>query len=485
MSGSNSTNQQDDMGRKMFHSSFSFEKEPERIKILILGSGFAGIQVLKRLQRKFRKNKKIDITLVSRDNFFLFTPMLPEVATGMIETRHIVTPVRTFLRTATFYEAEVESIDFNSKQVKISHIIGKRTCPNGTDFHMLAYDYLVLALGSVTNFFGMEELQNNCLTMSDIDDAIILRNHLLNILEQANIEKSNTELNKQLLTFVVVGGGFNGVETVGEVNDFVRETIKKYYSNVNMAHVRVVLVSAEDKILSHIDDKLGQKAMEKLKSRGVEFILKAQVKNVTENSVIIDNGDSINSFSVVWSAGVTPSKLISELRCEHDKHKRVVANRHLELSGYEGEVYALGDCASITDPNSGKPYPPTAQHALKQAEIAAHNIICDIEDKKMNKKKIDYKSRGMMAEIGKRYGVATLFGFKMHGFVAWWLWRTFYLTNLPTMKKKFKVMGDWTSDLFFSSDVAMIKRFVDTNSKKKFIKNRYTSNSRELKQNLN
>jgi NADH dehydrogenase len=431
-------------------------------RILILGSGFAGIHVLGKLQKKFGKNKLIEIVLVSRDNFLLFTPMLPEVATGNIETRHIVTPVRSFVKHAKFYEAEVESIDLSSREVALTHNVGRQLSPSGTDFHILTYDYLVLALGSVTNFFGMEEARKNSLTMSDIDDAIILRNHVLNILEQANLEKSNVLLSKQLLTFVVVGGGFNGIETVGELNDFVRDTIKKYYWNINMAHVRVILVSADDKILTQIDEELSQKAMERLKTKGVEFILGHQVKRVTENSVTLDDGSSINSFSVIWSAGVTPSKLVSGLRCEHDKHHRIVANRYSEVSGYEGEVYSIGDCASITDPDSGKPYPPTAQHAIKQAEIAAHNIICDIQEKKKDKKKIDYKNRGMMAEIGKHYGVAMLFGFKFHGFFAWWLWRTFYLTHLPSFKKKIKVMTDWTSDLFFSPDVAMIKRFVNT-----------------------
>ena len=428
-------------------------------RILILGSGFAGIEVFRKLQKKFRNDKHVKIFLVSKDNYILFTPMLPEVATGMIETRHIVTPVRSFIDRAKFYQAEVESINLSRREVTISHYIGNQVKPTTETEHILSYDYLVIALGSQTNFFGNDDIQDNCLTMKDIDDAIILRNHVLNCLEQANLETADVELSKKLLTFVVVGGGFNGVETVGALNDFVRNTIRNYYPDINMAHVSITLVSADSNILSQIDEDLGERALEKLKIRGVEFILNTQVKSATKDSIELHDGKSLYSFTVVWSAGVRPAEVASKLPCEHDKHNRIIANSYLEVPGYDGKVYAIGDCASIVDPASGKPYPPTAQHAIRQGEILAHNIIKDIERKSAAKKKINYKARGMMAEIGEHYGIAKLFGLKFHGFIAWWLWRTFYLFKLPTTKKKIKVIGDWTFDLLFSPDVAMIKRF--------------------------
>jgi NADH:ubiquinone reductase (H+-translocating) len=204
----------------------------DRKHILILGSGFAGIEVLKRLQKKFKNNEHVAITLVSRDNFILFTPMLPEVASGMIETRHIVTPVRSFCSKANFYEANVDSIDFHNKQVVIRHPVGKISEPARWDQRTLKYNYLVIALGSETRFFGMADVKKHSFTMKNIDDAIAVRNHILNILEQANIELEDRELTKSLLTFVVVGGGFNGVETVGEINDFIRKTIRAYYKNI-------------------------------------------------------------------------------------------------------------------------------------------------------------------------------------------------------------------------------------------------------------
>ena len=440
--------------------------------VVILGSGFAGIEVLKRLQKKFRNNKDIDITLVSRDNFLLFTPMLPEVSTGMIETRHIVTPVRSFINKTRFYEANVESIDLNNKRIVITHPIGRQFQPIAWDKHTLECDYLVLALGSETNFFGMDDVKKNSFIMKGIDDAIILRNHILSILEQASIEQENKDLRKSLLTFVVVGGGFNGIETAGALNDFIRETVREFYKDIYMTDVRIMLVNSEDRILEQVDEDLGKWALLKLKDNGVEFIMNSQVTGATPNSAKLDNGNIINTHTIIWSTGVTPSKLIANLPCEHDKGHRIISNSYLEIAGYPG-VYAIGDCASITDPNTGKPYPPTAQHAIRQGNVAAKNIISAIKGKevgeggggendrkKKKKKKFVYKTKGMMAEIGKRSGVATLFGFKVHGFAAWWLWRTFYLANLPTKQKKLKVMVDWTMDLLFKPDVAMIKRFV-------------------------
>ena len=427
-------------------------------QIVILGSGFAGIEVLKNLQKKL-SYKNVEITLVSKDNFILFTPMLPEVASGMIETRHVVTTVRSFCKHANFYEANVESIDLDGKQIVITHTIGRQSQPSDWRQHTLKYDYLVIALGSENNFFGISEIEENAFTMKTIDDAIILRNHMINILEQANLEQDNHDLRKSLLTFVVVGGGFSGVETVGAINDFVRESIKQYYPNIYMSDVRVILVSATDKILEQIDEGLGKFALEKLKEGGVEFIMNTQVKGATKNKAILHDDTVISCYSLIWTAGVTPSKLIANLSCEHDKGHRIIANNYLEVPAHDG-VYALGDCASITDPHTGKPYPPTAQHGIRQGKVAAKNIVSAIKGKKEGKKKkFDYKTKGMMAEIGKRTGVAILFGrIKLHGFLAWWIWRTYYLANLPTAKKKLKVMGDWTSDLFFKPDVAMIKR---------------------------
>ena len=463
--------QQQEEGKKPQIYSKSFNPQ----HIVILGGGFAGIGVLKKLQKKFQNDSDVEITLVSKDNFILFTPMLPEIVSGMIETRHIVTPVREFCKKAKYFEANIKSIDFDNKKVDISHIIGRYTSKKGQQGgkdndnfheHTLNYDYLVIALGSENNFFGNKDIENNSFTMKSIDDAIALRNHIIRILEQANIEQDNHDLRKSLLTFVVVGGGFSGVETVGSVNDFVRDTIRQYYPNIYMTDVRIILVSATDKILEQIDEGLGKFALEKLEENGVEFIMNSKVKGATKEKAILDNNTEIPCYTIIWTAGVTQNDLIANLNCEHGKGHRILANNYLEVKNYENEVYALGDCASVTDPQTGNPYPPTAQHAIRQSDIVADNIMLSIYAKRRGKEKLEenkkkvfnYKTKGMMAQIGKRTGVAILFGkIKLHGFLAWWLWRTYYLANLPTIKKKLKVIGDWTSDVLFKPDVSQVQ----------------------------
>jgi NADH:ubiquinone reductase (H+-translocating) len=451
--------------------------------IVILGGGFAGIGVLKKLQKEFNNDASVEITLVDKGNFLLFTPMLPEIVSGMIETRHIVTPVRSFCKKAKFFEANIDLIDLKNREVNLIHSIGKQSQSQSQEQqqqsgnlheHTLKYDYLVIALGSENNFFGNSEVEENAFTLKTIKDGIVLRNHLLKILEQANLEENNHDLRKRLLTFVVVGGGFSGVETVGAVNDFVRQTIAQYYKNIYMSDVRVILVSATDKILEQIDEDLGKFALEKLKENGVEFIMNSKVKGASKDKAILDNDNEISCYSLIWTAGVTQNKLIAELECEHDKGHRIVTNEYLEVKNYEDVVFALGDCASIPDHHTGKSYPPTAQHAIREADVAAENIILSIKANKAKermgivdennnivsrtKKKFDYKTKGMMAQIGKRTGVAILFGkLKLHGFIAWWLWRSYYLANLPTVKKKLKVMGDWTLDLFFKPDVSQVQ----------------------------
>ncbi|MGD9535001.1 MAG: NAD(P)/FAD-dependent oxidoreductase [Candidatus Nitrosocosmicus sp.] len=439
--------------------------------IVILGGGFAGIGVLKNLQKDFHNHGNIEITLIDKDNFFLFTPMLPEVASGMIETRHIVTPVRSFCKKAKFYEAKIQDIGLKNNKIVISHKIGRQhnddnslkdedQSPGESHKHTIPYDHLVIALGNENNFFGNADIELNSFTLKSITDAIKLRNHLIKILEQVNLEQDNKDLRKSLLTFVVVGGGFSGVEAVGSINDFIRDSVKRYYKNIFMSEIKVILVSATDKILEQIDEDLGNFALSKLQAKGVDFIFNKKVKEVTQESATLDDGTIIPTYSLIWTAGVSPSKLVANLECEHDKSHRILTNEYLEVKNYEGIVYALGDCASTLNPHTGKPYPPTAQHAIKQSEIVSKNIVLSIkrvEKENQRKRKINYKTRGMMAQIGKRNGVAILFGkIRLHGFLAWWLWRTYYLTNLPTANKKLKVIGDWTFDLLFKPDVSQI-----------------------------
>ena len=348
------------------------EKPIQLTRILILGGGFAGIEVLRELQKAFQNDIAIDITLVSRDNFFLFTPMLPEISSGMIETRHIVTPLRVFCNRAKFYEANVGSIDMNNKQVVIGHRIGKQTNPIESRSHILKYDYLVIALGSETNFFGMDGAARGAFTLKSLGDAIVLRNHVINMLEQADIEHEDLDLRKRLLTFVVVGGGFSGVEIVGELNDFVLDSIKYFYHNLQKTYTRIVLVNSGRRILPEVTEELAEFALEKIRNNGVEVMLNTRVNDITTSGVKLDNGTDISTETIVWAGGGKPQSILSALSCEHDKSGRIVTNNFLEVLGFTDTIMALGDCACITDPITGKPYPPTAQHAIRQGKVCSN-----------------------------------------------------------------------------------------------------------------
>lgn len=447
-------------------------KPIQLIRVLILGGGFAGIEVLNRLQKAFQDEVRIDITLVSRDNFFLFTPMLPEVSSGSIETRHIVTPIRTFCKRARFIEANIEEIDLKHKQVTVSHKIGKEAEPIDQRDHILEYDYLTIALGGETNFFGNTEVEQHSFTMKTVGDAMLLRDHVINMLEQADVEHEDEELKKRLMTFVVVGGGFSGVETVGELNDSIRESVRDYYHNVGENDTRIILINSGDRLLPEVPDELADFALGKLSVNGVEVRLNTRVSGASSNNVKLNDGSTISTHTLIWAGGVKPDPLVTKINvCEHDqKSGKVISNSYLELKGWNN-VFAIGDCAFIMDPSTDKPYPPTAQHAIRQAKVAASNIISAIqqrmsssssltaETRPLDRKveKIDYQTKGTMALVGKRNGVGVLFNYKVHGILAWWLWRMYYLGNLPSMEKRFRVMIDWIIDMLFKRDVTRLR----------------------------
>jgi NADH:ubiquinone reductase (H+-translocating) len=460
------------------HLQFIHGSKPmNRKRIVILGGGFAGVAVLNKLQERFQTYVNVDITMISKDNYLLFTPMLHEIASGMIETRHIVTPIRTFCNRSRFYCADVESVDLKNKSVKIrssllTPISGTQNTitdsmeKNGMS---LAYDYLVIAVGSETRFFGMSDVEQNAFTIKTLYDAIRLRNHVIYLLEQADQLLPESEYNsnvfvqsqKEILTFVIVGGGFAGVETAGELNDFIRDSVKYYYHNIDQSKIRVVIVQSGNRLLPEMSQELAQFALEKLRKGGVEIILNSRVIGATEHSVKLKDGNIIPTKTMIWSGGVASSSLVSSLSCMHDsKSGRIIVDKYLEISEHKG-VFALGDCAFIIDPNTGNPYPPTAQHAIREGAVVAQNIIAYIEEKMDKKKVFDYKTKGLMASIGKRTGVGNLMGIQVQGFLAWWIWRNYYLANLPTLHKKIRVLVDWIIDIFFRRDVTMLKTLAE------------------------
>jgi NADH dehydrogenase len=408
-------------------------------KVLILGGGFGGLYAAVELDRRLGADASVEITLVNRDNFFLFTPMLHEVAASDLDLTDIVSPVRKILRHARFLEANVERVDLAVRTVTVSHGHDRHE-------HSLAYDYLVLALGSTTNFYGLPGLEERALTMKSLSDAVRLRNRLIAQLEEADTECADVN-REQLLTFVVAGGGFAGVETIAGINDFVRDALR-YYPRARKGGVRMVLVHAGPVILPELGDKLGAYAQRKLVERGIEIHTNAKVDRISGDSVLLSNGTDVRSATLVWTAGTSPHPLIAALPCERNRG-RLCVNEFLEVAGWPG-VYALGDCALVADTRNGSFHPPTAQHALREGKVVARNIVAAIRGG--TRTAFDFGGLGQLAAIGHRTGVAKILGFTFSGFVAWWLWRTIYLSKLPRFEKKVRVALNWTLDLFFRKD---------------------------------
>ena len=426
-------------------------------RILVLGGGFAGVECTEKLESYFKRDSKVQIDLVSEDNFLLFTPMLPQVASGMIETRHIVIPIRTIIKKATFHEGKVKNIDPYGKRVTLYGTNEKR----GTS---LEYDYLVVALGSQTNFFGNQTVENHAYTMKTLNDAVVLRNRIIDMLEQADNEKDPI-LKQSLLTFVVVGAGFAGIETAGEIHDFLLDA-KKYYPHISEADIKVIVLEALPIVLPGFSEKLASFTKDKLIQRGIEIKLNTQVVTFDGSEVIIKDAvdptktpvkeptmDAIETKTLIWTAGVTPVDTIKNSMFKTDRGK-IIVDENLEVPTFPG-VYVIGDCSLAIDPTTGKPYPPTAQNAEGQAKTAAYNIFAETTGKP--KKKIDFVSKGQMAIIGKRTAIASISGLNIHGFVAWILWRTVYVRKIPKINKRLRILLDWTADLLFDRDISRLK----------------------------
>jgi NADH dehydrogenase len=311
--------------------------------------------------------------------------------------------------------------------------------------HALPYDHLILALGSSTNFYGLPGIKGSALTIKTLEDAIELRNRLIRHLEEANSECA-ADQRQPLLTFVVAGAGFAGVETVGAINDFVREAIR-FYPNLKAEFVRTVLISSDEFILPELGHKLGTYAQRKLAGRGVEIITHARVTSVCEGLVELSDGKKIAATTLIWAAGNAPNPLIADLAIPKSGG-RVEVNEYLEVQGLPG-LWALGDCALVPDGKAGF-HPPTAQHALREGRRAARNVAAQVLGGK--KKPLRFMTLGRLAVIGNRTGVANVFGLNFSGFLAWWLWRTIYLFKLPRLEKKVRVALDWTLDLCFAKD---------------------------------
>jgi NADH dehydrogenase len=419
-------------------------RKPRKKRIVILGGGFGGVYAAMHLEKLLARESAAEICLVSRDNFFLFTPMLHEIAASDLEISNIVNPLRKLLRHVEVLVGDVNELDLPNSRVTISHGHNNR-------LQVLHYDHLVIALGSVTNFYDLPGLADLAIPMKTLHDAIRLRAQVLSRLEAANAETDNLE-RRSLLTFVVAGGGFAGVETVASLNDFIREVLP-FYPNLREEMCRVVLVHSGSIILPELGHELGDYTKNVLARRGVDIRLNNRVKSVTENKVTLSDGTPISSQTLVWTAGIVPSPLIGTVPGSKERG-RLVVNQFLQVPDWPN-VWAIGDCAFVPDiGNPGKSHPPTAQHAMREGKIVAQNIAAVLVGRPL--KSFSFRTIGLLASIGRRMGVARIFGFNFSGFFAWWMWRTIYLSKLPGLDKKIRVAFDWTLDLLFPKDVCAI-----------------------------
>lgn len=338
-------------------------------------------------------------------------------------------------------------MDIDNKHVSVIRIFDQKEA-------VLEYDYLVLALGSKDNFFGNINIEEFAFTIKTLEDAIAIRNHIISVLECADQEK-DLILQEQLLRFVVVGGGFAGVEIATEINHFLHDAAKNYYKNIDSKKIRTMIISARDGILPEVGEDLGELALDHVRKSGIEVITNTKAVDAGEDHVLLSDNTIIPCATLIWAGGVVVDPLISTLQCEHGQSGRLVVDQYLRLKNY-GEIFALGDCANLVDQKNNIVYPTTAQIAIRQAQVVAENLVTNVRGGMENMKSFDYHNRGTMATIGKRTGVALIKGKKFYGFTAWLLWRSFYWAHLPTREKKIKVAFDWLLHTIFPSDIMTV-----------------------------
>jgi NADH:ubiquinone reductase (H+-translocating) len=420
-------------------------------RIVILGGGFAGMKTAQCLEEELKRNIAAHITLVSETNALLFTPMLAEVAGSSLEPSHISAPLRSSLHRTEFVRARTTGIDLEKRSVLLE---GMTSAEAPAESREIPYHQLVLALGAVSNYLGMANVEELAFNFKSLVDAIRIRNHVIEMFERADREPEASR-RAPLLTFVVAGGGFAGVELAGALNDFAHGILADY-PHLSREEVRVVLVHAHDRILPELSASLGHYARTKMEERGVEFRLNARLTDAQPGIIVLDDGD-IRSETLVWTAGTTPSPIIKTLNVEKVKNGAVKVDLNLAIPGRPG-VWALGDCAAVTDAKSGKQCPPTAQFALREAVTLASNVAAHLAGRPL--KTFHFDSLGALCVIGHQTACAELTvpfartrAVRFSGLLAWLMWRGIYLSKLPGLERKIRVLFDWTVELFFPRDI--------------------------------
>ena len=414
--------------------------ERAKNRIVIVGGGFGGVYTARKLE-SLLDDGEAEVTLISRENSFLMTPLLFEAGSGELEVRHAVNPIRPLLSKTRFVNAAVDHIDLERKQV--------RACSAAGDCYEFPYDQLVLALGCVTDRSRIPGSEH-ALGFKTVADALKFRNHAIECFERADVESDAHQRAKEV-TFVVVGGGLVGVELMGELTDFVARLLRSY-RNVKPSEVRLELLQHGERLLPELADSHSEYAKTQFAKRGVTVRLKTGAERIEPTCVHLPGGEVIEAGTIVLAAGVAPNPVVAALDLPKD-HGRVVTDAMMRVKDHPG-IWAIGDCAAIPGPD-GKPYPTLAQHALREAKQLAKNLAASARGEEPAA--FVYHTLGTMAALGHHKGAANLMGVNVRGFLAWAVWRGYYLMQMPRFERKLRIILDWTVALFFRPDAIKIE----------------------------
>jgi NADH dehydrogenase len=409
--------------------------------VVIAGGGFGGAMAARELER-IMPRQSTRLVLVNDANFMLYTPFLPEAAAGTLEPRHVVTPLREILKRTYLRLGSIAAHDPVAKTVELRTREG--------DAEQLPYDQLLLALGSVSRVLPVPGLSEHAIGFKSLADAIWLRNHVIETLEAANATEDAARRD-ELLTYVFVGGGYAGLEALAELQDFAADAIESY-PRARLHGMRWVLVEASDRVLPEIDAELADYALRELRGRGIDVRLGTTLEEVCADSARIATGETLSTRTVVWTAGVAPHPSLRQLSLPLDERGRVPVDDHLRVKGLDS-VWAIGDCAAAPDPRGGL-YPPTAQHAVRQGPVAARNIAAELGIGSASP--FTYKGNAAFVNLGRYQAVGKVGGRTFRGFPAWWMARTYHMSQIPGAARKARAVIDWTASLPFRRDISEV-----------------------------
>jgi NADH dehydrogenase len=409
--------------------------------VVIAGGGFGGAAAARELERVMPR-QSARLVLVNETNFALYTPFLPEAAAGTLEPRHVVTPLRDILKRTYLRLGSIVAHDPEAKTVELRAKYGQ--------VETLPYDQLLLSLGSVSRVLPVPGLAEHGVGFKSLADAIYLRNHVVETLEEANATEDPAR-REELLTYVFVGGGYAGLEALAELQDFAADAIESY-PRARLHGMRWVLVEATGRVLPEIDIELADYALRELRGRGIDIRLETMLEEVGPDSARLSSGETLPTTTVVWTAGVAPQPILKDLSLPLDERGRVPVDDHLRVQGMDS-VWAIGDCAAAPDPRGGT-CPPTAQHAVRQGPVAARNIAAELGVGAPQA--FEYRSEASFVNLGRYKAVGKIGERTFRGFPAWWLARTYHMSQIPGAARKARAVLDWTASLPFRRDISEV-----------------------------